>query len=184
MSGKLVPSSSQTVGPYFRIGLDYLAGCAPAGEASARQTVTIRGRVLDRDGAPVPDALLEFWSANAKEPNAADGRDDGFPDNFRRVATDSDGSFCVAMPRPSQVGLESGGMHAPHLLVLVFARGLLRHLISGVYFAGERANDADPVLLAIPAERRRTLIAQPDGDGSLRWDVILQGNDETVFFAW
>ncbi len=176
MSGKLVPSSSQTVGPYFRIGLEYLAG-EPARGATTRETVTILGRVLDRDGAPVPDAMLEFWSANAGKPNADD---DGFPDNFRRVSTDSDGGFCVAMPRPA----DPGRVQAPHLLVLVFARGLLRHLISGVYFAGERANDADPVLLAIPAERRHTLIAQPDGDGSFHWDVILQGNDETVFFAW
>jgi protocatechuate 3,4-dioxygenase alpha subunit len=175
MSGKLVPSGSQTVGPFFRIGLDYLAGCAPAGEASAKETVTIRGRVLDRDGGPVPDAMLEFWSANA-----GGDKHDGFPDNFRRVVTDSDGSFCAAMARPA----DPGGMQAPHLLVLVFARGLLRHLISGVYFAGERANDGDPVLLAIPAERRHTLIAQPDGDGGFHWDVILQGNDETVFFAW
>ena len=182
MSAKLVPSSSQTVGPFFRIGLEYLAGCAPASEA--KESITIRGRVLDRDGAPVPDAMLEFWSANANEPNAGGGRHDGFPDTFRRVATDSDGSFCVAMPRPSQVGFDPGGMQAPHLLVLVFARGLLRHLISGVYFAGEPANDADPVLLAIPAERRHTLIAQPDRNSSFRWDIILQGDDETVFFAW
>jgi protocatechuate 3,4-dioxygenase alpha subunit len=75
-------------------------------------------------------------------------------------------------------------MQAPHMLVLVFARGLLRHLISRIYFDGESENSADPVLSAVPAHRRYTLVAQSDGQNSFRWNVILQGDDETVFFAW
>ncbi len=181
---KLIPSSSQTVGPFFRIGLEYLAACAPSTDAKEKGTVTIRGRVLDRDGAPVPDAMLEFWSATAKEPDSEAARHNGFPEGFRRITTDLDGGFCVAMPQPSPVRFDQRSMQAPHLLVLVFARGLLRHLISRAYFAGEPANAADPVLLAVPAERRHTLIAQREGDDWFRWDVVLQGTDETVFFAW
>ena len=75
-------------------------------------------------------------------------------------------------------------MQAPHMLVLVFARGLLRHLISRVYFEDEDANGSDPVLLTVPRERRSTLIAKSDGENRFRWDVILQGSNETVFFAW
>jgi len=164
---KLIPTGSQTVGPFFRIGLEHLIGSAVPTECA--DTITIRGQVLDRDRAPVVDAMLEFWSAS----------DSG----FARTATDDDGNFRVQMNRPS-IKSGDGRIQAPHLLVLVFARGLLRHLISHVYFGGEPRNGADPVLSSIPAERRRTLIAQSEGDDSFRWNVILQGEDETVFFAW
>ena len=179
---KLIPSSSQTVGPFFHIGLEYLVGCEPSTEAKEKGTVTIQGRVLDRDSAPVSDAMLEFWSPAAKATGAT--RQNEFPEGFRRVSTDLNGGFCVAMARPSPVRIDRSSIQAPNLLVLVFARGLLRHLISRVYFANEPANDADPVLLAMPAERRHTLIAQREGDDSFRWDVVLQGTNETVFFAW
>jgi protocatechuate 3,4-dioxygenase, alpha subunit len=187
MSGraKLIPTSSQTVGPYFRIGLDYLVGCAPSFQVDAAKLVTIRGRVLDRDGAPVSDAMLEFWSAGAGERDQGkNSRPAGFPDRFRRAATDVDGNFSAVMPRPRPIPVEDGRMQAPHLLVLVFARGLLRNLISRAYFDDEPGIGSDPVLLAVPVERRHTLIAQRDGNDSFRWDVHLQGAEETVFFAW
>ncbi|HUY94360.1 MAG TPA: protocatechuate 3,4-dioxygenase subunit alpha [Terracidiphilus sp.] len=174
---KFIPASSQTVGPFFRIGLESLMNCAPAIDSAA---VTIHGRVLDRDGAPVSDAMLEFWSS------ACDGTlsSDAYPQGFRRVGTDLDGAFTVTSSRPKPIAMEDGSVQAPHLLVLVFARGLLRHVITRVNFDGETANAADPVLLSVPAARRNTLIARREGTDLFRWDVILQGNDETVFFAW
>lgn len=165
-----IPAGSQTVGPYFRIGLDYLIERTPALTLETAGTIEIRGRVWDRDGAPVPDAMLEFWRA------PGDGEEGVFPAGFRRAATDADGNFSVVMARAQ----------APHMLVLVFARGLLRHLVTRVYFGDELANQGDPVLMTIPQERRATLIAQPDESRAnlYKWDVILQGTGETVFFAW
>ena len=176
---KLIPTGSQTVGPYFQIGLEYLADCRPA-EPDAAGSISVRGTVFDRDGAPVPDAMLEFWSApepgSSSHPNSGPS---GFPEGFRRAPTDVDGRFSFVMPRPALVEKQ-----APHLLVLVFSRGLLRNLISRVYFDDEPANLTDPVLLSISPERRRTLIAQREAENAFRWDIHLQGADETVFFAW
>src|SRR3954453_11794447 len=140
MPAKLTPAGSQTVGPYFRIGLQRLIEDAPAIEAAG--IMTIQGRVLDRDRAPVPDAMLEFWSADRAGP--ADHN--GFAQGFRRAATDIDGNFSMSMQRPTSLELEDGRKQAPHLLVLFFARGLLRHLITRVYLDEESANSSDPVL--------------------------------------
>jgi protocatechuate 3,4-dioxygenase alpha subunit len=137
--------------------------------------------MLDRDGAPVSDALLEFWCASGADGNSSES---GFPSGFARAAADGDGNFYACMCKPSSITSGDGAVQAPHMLVLVFARGLLRHLITRVYFDGELGNDRDPVLRAVPAERRHTLIAQGDGTDSFCWNVILQGADETVFFAW
>lgn len=179
-NGRRIPCGSQTVGPYFRIGLEYLIERAPEIASEAPGTITIRGKVLGRDGAPVSDALLEFWSAS----DSSGFQQVEFPEGFRRVATHEDGAFSVVIKRPAPNRMKDGRMQAPHMLVLVFARGLLRHLISRVYFQDEHANDSDPVLLTVPTERRSTLIAKTDGQDRFRWDVILQGPNETVFFAW
>jgi protocatechuate 3,4-dioxygenase alpha subunit len=178
-----IPAGSQTVGPYFRIGLDYLVERTPSLTLDTAGTIEIHGRVLDRDGAPVPDAMLEFWSAAKAADKFAGER--VFPAGFRRAVTDGEGRFSAVMERPA-AGRADERSHAPHLLVLVFARGLLRHLISRVYFADEHGNEGDRVLMAIPEERRATLIARPDQSRAnlYRWDVILQGTGETVFFAW
>jgi protocatechuate 3,4-dioxygenase alpha subunit len=182
---KLVPTSSQTVGPFFRIGLEHLIDCPSPSELDALGIITIRGQVLDRDRAPVSDAMLEFWNASyAAAGSNADSAPADFPSGFARAATDAGGNFCVRMSRPAPIPLGNGSAHAPHVLVLVFARGLLRHLISRVYLDDERENGADPVLSTIPVDRRHTLIAQSDGANSFRWNVVLQGDDETVFFAW
>ena len=146
--------------------------------------IEIRGRVLDRDGAPVPDAMLEFWSAAETRVDTDVFKKHGIPDGFRRVATDMDGCFVARIERPVANRLEDGKMQAPHAMVLVFARGLQRHLLTRAYLEGETGNDTDPVLLEIPAKRRGTLIAKPEGENRYRWDVILQGANETVFFAW
>jgi protocatechuate 3,4-dioxygenase, alpha subunit len=182
-----ITAGSQTVGPYFRIGLEYLLERTPALTLAAPGTIEITGRVLDRDGAPVPDAMLEFWSS-VKDVDKPGGDAEAivFPAGFRRAPTDGDGRFSVVLVRPTTVRSDHERVQAPHMLVLVFARGLMRHLISRVYFADETANEGDPVLMSISEERRATLIAQPDqGQANLyQWDVVLQGTGETVFFAW
>lgn len=165
-----VPAGSQTVGPYFSIGLEYLLDRTPSITLDTPGTIQMCGRVLDGDGAPVPDAMLEFWNPTA----ASHG---SFPMGFRRAVTNADGAYSVVMERPSQ---------ASHMLVLVFARGLLRHLISRVYLPDEAGNQNDSVLTMVSDERRPTLIASADGSrpNTYRWEVILQGTGETVFFAW
>ncbi|KAA6461856.1 protocatechuate 3,4-dioxygenase subunit alpha [Acidobacteria bacterium AB60] len=173
---KWIPASSQTVGPYFRIGLEYLLD-RPA--LSASEALLVRGKVLDRDLAPVSDAMLEFWSPACPAASSSDA----VPSGFLRVGTDDDGAFTAALPRPQPHPEQNGIQQAPHFLVLVFARGLLRHLITRIYFEDEPANATDPVLQSIPAARRQTLIAQ-HRDGAYSWNVHLQGPEETVFFAW
>lgn len=178
---QLVPTGSQTVGPFFRIGLDHLAESISGHQAETEGTITIAGKVLDRDGSPVPDAMLEFWGSG--QSNASSTKS-GNPEGFRRVATDGDGAFRVLMKRPAADLLEDGRSQAPHILVLLFSRGLLRHLISRVYFEDESGNEKDPVLLGVPAERRHTLVARRTEENIYRWDVRLQGANETVFFAF
>ncbi len=182
-SPSLIPTGSQTVGPYFRIGLEHLIGQEPANN-SAVNTIEVRGKVLDSDGAPVSDAMLEFWSADSLGSHS--GSTSGHPGSFHRVATDDDGNFTLALNKPGPAAFGDGRLQAPHMLVLVFARGLLRHLLTRVYFGTETANAVDPVLLEVPAERRHTLVASCNADNSsvFQWNVILQGENETVFFAW
>jgi protocatechuate 3,4-dioxygenase alpha subunit len=182
-----ISSGSQTVGPYFHIGLASLIPCAPRLAPGSPGTIEIRGRVIDRDGAPVPDAMLEFWGADRAGVYATSGAGEGaYPAGFHRVITDAAGCFRFAATKPGAVALGDGRKQAPHMLVLVFARGLLRHLITRVYFSGDAANEADPALLGIVPERRDTLVAQLSAiDASVfEWNVILQGERETVFFAW
>jgi protocatechuate 3,4-dioxygenase, alpha subunit len=178
---KLIPTGSQTVGPYFQIGLEHLIDHRNV-DAPALEAIEIRGRVLDRDGVPVPDAMLEFWGA---EPRALP-RSGSYPAGFRRVATALDGSFSLLLHKPNAMPIGDGRLQAPHILVLVFARGLLRHLITRVYFDDEQTNALDPVLLAVPVERRQTLIARSDANDPrvFQWSVFLQGDNETAFFAW
>jgi protocatechuate 3,4-dioxygenase alpha subunit len=182
-----IPAGSQTVGPYFRIGLEYLLDRTPSIPPDTSGMIQLRGRVLDRDGAPVPDAMLEFWSATTA-PSGPDKHLESrsFPIGFRRAPTDADGVYSVVIERPSMKPHENENAHASHMLVMVFARGLLRHLISRVYFEDDPANQGDPVLMMVPEERRTTLIAQsdPSAVGAYRWDITLQGPGETVFFAW
>ena len=111
----MIPTSSQTVGPFFRIGLNYLIDRAPELEAVRR--IEIRGRVLDRDGRAVPDAVLEFWAGDVIGPTG-----ESFPARFQRAATDGDGQFAVTMGKPDALVLEDGRLQSPHVLVLVFAR--------------------------------------------------------------
>jgi protocatechuate 3,4-dioxygenase alpha subunit len=174
------------VGPYFRIGLDGLIGQVPVDELSP-DAIEIHGKILDRDGKAVSDALLEFWGADkfGAYPGALPNSS-GNAAGFHRVATDPDGNYSLALNKPGAAPIGDGRLQSPHMLVLVFARGLLRHLITRVYFEQERANAVDPVLLEIPVERRHTLIAHSVANNArvFQWNVILQGENETVFFAW
>jgi protocatechuate 3,4-dioxygenase alpha subunit len=177
---------SQTVGPFFAIALPWAgtAEVAPPGTAGA---VRIRGRVLDGAGAPVPDALLETWQADPAgrfdhpdDPRGAGALGFG---GFGQCATGADGGFSLLTVKPGALPAPGGGVEAPHLDVSVFARGLLTRLVTRIYFPDEaEANAADPVLRSIadPAARA-TLIAVAE-EGGLRFDIRLQGDDETVFF--
>jgi protocatechuate 3,4-dioxygenase, alpha subunit len=181
---KLVASGSQTVGPFFSIGLTHLCSAELSHGAPA---LAVRGRVLDGNGDGVPDAMLEIWQADSHgEYSTASDRAHGLPSGFGRVATDEHGCFHFTTCRPGEVPFDDKTKQAPHLVVLVFCRGLLRQLITRMYFAAEPENEHDPVLKSIPEYRRRTLIAQPGSSGahSLEWNIVLQGEGETVFFAW
>lgn len=185
----LEPTASQTVGPFFRIGLEPLFLSEVAGPAIPGEHVTIRGRVLDGDGQPVPDAVIETWQADADghyaDPASAPtpGVGAGFS-GFGRTPTDAEGRFTLTTITPGRVTGPGGALQAPHLVALVFMRGLLRHLVTRVYFPAGPGLEDDPILRLVPTERRATLIARPVAGepGVFAWDIHLQGADETVFF--
>jgi protocatechuate 3,4-dioxygenase alpha subunit len=170
-------TTSQTVGPYLHIGLTWLIteNLAPAGVPGQR--VTIRGRVLDGDGAPVNDALVEIWQADSR------GKYGGKRfRGFGRSATDDAGGFRFHTVKPGRVPGPDGKLQAPHILAVVFMRGQLKQLVTRIYFPGEPSNDKDLVLGLVPRDRRHTLIARKTKSRTLEWNVVLQGRDETVFF--
>jgi protocatechuate 3,4-dioxygenase alpha subunit len=187
---KLVPTPSQTVGPFYGFALEHpeWADLTDGGKA-AGERIRIVGRVLDGDGAPVPDALLEIWQANAagKYAHPEDGQEKEVDRHFRgfgRCGTGPDGSYAFTTVRPGPVPGRGNALQAPHILVCVFARGLLRHLYTRLYFADAGpANDADPVLASIEdAALRQTLLAAREEGATYRFDIRLQGDGETVFF--
>jgi protocatechuate 3,4-dioxygenase, alpha subunit len=179
---------SQTVGPYFAIGLPWPDGpfAVPAETAGA---IKISGTFYDGAGDEVPDYMLEVWGADG-DGNYADLWDYAGPSKvpgfrgFARCAhEDGDGSYEFVTLKPGPVKLPSGVVLAPHLDANIFARGMLKHVVTRIYFADETAaNAADPILARVPAERRETLIAKPTDNG-YRFDIRLQGPGETVFFA-
>ena len=134
---------------------------------------------------PMPCLSSGALTPPASFPDSAQ-RPDDLPSGFRRAVTDGEGRFSISIVKPGPVTFGVGQFQSPHFLVLVFARGLLRHLITRVYFQDEIGNETDPVLLQVPADRRHTLIAcASDADsGHYHWDVVLQGESETAFFAW
>ncbi len=179
---------SQTVGPFFAIGLPWDGGSlvVPGDTPGA---ITIAGTVYDGHGEPVPDALLEAWQADP-DGRFADLHGHGGPSErpgFRGFARCSaehgDGRFEIVTVKPGRVPYPGGGEQAPHIDLSVFARGMLHRCVTRVYFADEaEANASDPVLARVPAGRRATLLAQPAPHGYV-FDVRLQGPGETVFFA-
>jgi protocatechuate 3,4-dioxygenase alpha subunit len=177
---------SQTVGPFFAIGLPWPDGptVVPEGTEGA---IWLRGRVTDGDGAPVPDAIVEPWQADPDgrfnhpdDPRGAAGDFRG----FGRAATSDDGEWAILTLKPGRVPGPDGAEQAPHIAVSVLARGLLHRVVTRIYFADEEvANAADPILASLAGDPARdTLVAQPSA-GGYRFDVHLQGPDETLFFA-
>ncbi len=180
-------STSQTIGPFLRIGLEWMVieDLAPKGIAGER--VAIEGRVTDADGKPVNDAAVEIWQANSQGKYASpeDPQDKPLDRGFRgngRSLTDEAGVFRFRTIKPGRVPAPDGKLQAPHLVVTVFMRGLLKQLVTRMYFPDEAANAEDPVLGSVPAERRATLVARKRADGALEWNLVLQGRNETVFF--
>ena len=181
---------SQTVGPFFHFSLSWPDAETLAGPETRGERIEILGRVLDGDGAPVPDALLEIWQANAEgryaHPEDAQLKplDPAFR-GFGRCASDADGRFRFATVRPGRVPGRGNALQAPHINVGFFARGLLRRLVTRIYFEDAPENAEDPVLALIPDPvRRLTLLAKRvAGNGAVyRFDIVLQGASETVFF--
>ncbi len=180
-------STSQTIGPYLRIGLEWMQveDMAPKGVAGER--VSVRGRVLDGNGNPVNDAAVEIWQANShgRYAHPEDKQDKPLEKDFRgygRSLTDDNGAFRFNTIKPGRVPGPGGKLQAPHLTVTIFMRGLLKHLQTRIYFPDDPANAEDPILALVPAERRSTMIARRSADGKLEWNAVLQGKNETVFF--
>ncbi|KQN79989.1 protocatechuate 3,4-dioxygenase subunit alpha [Sphingomonas sp. Leaf62] len=191
---------SQTVGPFFHYGLPWKGGADLVGQSDmgARpelfpeahyvlnlsaptgtphgQVIELTGRVFDGDGAPVPDAMLEIWQADAAGHYPVEADADPHFVGFGRAATAEDGSYRFRTILPGRIARD----HAPHIAVSIFARGVIKRLATRLYFAGMEAGDA--TLSRVPAERRATLIATSGGDGVWSLDFVLQGDRETVFF--
>lgn len=185
---------SQTIGPFFHYAL------SPAGEyrfddlvtsdltGAAGERIRIEGRIVDGDGQPVTDALIEIWQADADGcyPARDRARSNATFQGFGRAASDHEGRFWFTTVKPGRAPGPDRGLQAPHVAVNIFARGLLRQLVTRCYFDDEAsANGSDPILALVPQERRGSVVARrQDGAGKIvyRFDIRLQGEGETVFF--
>jgi protocatechuate 3,4-dioxygenase alpha subunit len=202
----------QTVGPFFHYGLPWKGGAdlvgqsdlgarpelfseehyvlnlsAPKGEV-AGDRIEVCGQIRDGAGAPAPDAMVEIWQANAAGRYASpDDRretpplDQGFV-GFGRSSTSEAGEYRFLTIKPGRTPGPGDSLQAPHIAVGVFGRGLLKRLVTRLYFEDEVANDEDAILGLVPASRRATLIARRTAERVYRFDIVLQGQDETVFF--
>lgn len=186
----LIQSPSQTVGPFFHYGLIFGGENVLVNDFTSGERIYIKGQVLDGDGQPVPDALVEIWQADAQGHfnHPADPHREQADKHFRgfgRSATTGDG-FWFKTVKPGAVPGPDRQTQAPHVNVMIFARGMLIHAVTRLYFSDEEsANRADPVLNSVAPERRQTLIARREDSTDLpcyRFDIQLQGNQETVFF--
>lgn len=183
---------SQTLGPFFHPGLvrpalagQQAIGNVLASEASEGRRIRVRGCVYDGLGYPVTDALLEIWQADThgRYHHPLDRQSEpGAPAfGFGRCATDAEGQYWFDTIKPGAVP-SARGPQAPHIGLIVLARGLLLHLFTRIYFSGDAELAKDPVLARVEPTRRSTLLARPGGNDEYRFDVRLQGTDETVFF--
>ncbi|KQW14016.1 protocatechuate 3,4-dioxygenase subunit alpha [Streptomyces sp. Root369] len=189
----VLPTPSHTVGPFYGHALPFLGGgdIAPIGHPD---TIVLQGYITDGEGNPLPDAFVELWSADPagnvpqvdgsirRDPASGGylGRNGVEFTGWGRIQTDANGHWTARTLRPG-----TRGRSAPYISVCVFARGLLVHLYTRIYLPGdEAALTADPLLTRVPAERRDTLIAREQGDGTYRFDIRLQGEGETVFLEF
>ncbi|MBW8268841.1 protocatechuate 3,4-dioxygenase subunit alpha [Caldovatus aquaticus] len=174
-------TASQTAGPYWHLidfpeWADLLRADGPNAGVAGGERIVLTGRVTDGQGAPVADAMVEIWQADPE------GRYDGAFHGFGRCGTDADGMFRFVTLKPGPVPGRGNQTQAPHVVLSIFARGLLKPLVTRLYFEGEALNETDPVLQAVTPARRATLIARPTGaPGEWRLDIRLQGEGETVF---
>lgn len=187
----MIPSASQTAGPFFNFGLTTNPSLGVLTREGARGAgIRLSFRVLDGDGRPTPgDSMIELWQADAQgryahpeDPRHASA-DPAFR-GFGRLETNQEGECVFESIQPGGVPGPDGTMQAPHINITIFARGLQKHLVTRLYFAGDAANASDPVLSMVAAERRQTLLAHPipGQPGLWHMDIRLQGEAETVFF--
>jgi len=176
------------VGPFFRPALIEVGTENLVREGTRGEHVTIEGRLIDGDGAPVTDAMLEIWQANAegKYDHPEDDQEKLVDPTFHgygRAATDTEGTFRFHTIKPGPLPDAHGGVQAPHISLSIFARGLLKRLVTRIYFPDEPLNATDAALNAATPDRRATMIAAwtDATHRTLRFDVILQGANETVF---
>ena len=191
----MIQSPSQTVGPYFAQGLlregDKVFTNVLVSEKMEGERIRIEGCVTDGEEQPIEDALIEIWQANrhGRYHHPLDEQDKPLDPEFMgfgRTATDTSGNYWFETIKPGAVPGSNGTLQAPHINVIVFARGMLSHAFTRIYFADEAANQNDPVLVSIddPA-RRNTLIAgreEAEGKVVYRFDIHIQGENETAFF--
>ena len=189
--GEAVPpvlsvTTYQTVGPYFKIGLEALYRDDLTKPDIPGQVIEISGTVYDADLTPVPDAVLELWQADSFGRYMDQPQKNPFEDSFGfgRVPTNEAGQFRFRTIKPGAVQAETPARQAPHILVSIFMRGLLYRLITRIYLNDEAGNADDPVLHSIEPGRRDSLLAKADPDQPHRyeWNIFLQGENETVFF--
>lgn len=187
----LKQTPSQTVGPFFHVGLVGGHGHSLVNDDTRGRKIIIRGVVRDGNGDPVPDAMIEIWQADAEgiyRHPADPRRQDPDPNfaGFGRAATDDDGRYRFHTVKPGRSGPDPETGPAPHINLHVFARGLLIHAMTRLYFQDEPSNQQDPILNSVEVERRKTLIASPAEDSNppaYCFDIVLQGEGETVFFS-
>ncbi|MDH3688254.1 MAG: protocatechuate 3,4-dioxygenase subunit alpha [Gammaproteobacteria bacterium] len=196
MSGQ---TPSQTIGPFFAFGLtpesygkNGLAGNVLTDPSAKGEHIRIEGQLLDGAGQPVNDGLIEVWQANTegRYNHPEDDREDVLlEENFKgfgRAATDENGGFWFETIKPGRVPGRGNSLQAPHINVIVFARGMLLHAYTRLYFSDEAdANVIDVVLSSVKQSRRGTLIAEREereAGAIYRFDIHLQGDAETVFF--
>lgn len=183
-------TASQTVGPFFSIGLISGGENVLVQEGTAGQRIMIKGKVLDGDNQPISDAMIEIWQADAQgifnhpvDPRRKQA--DEYFQGFGRCGTTNDGEFEFKTIKPGPVPGADGQEQAPHVNLRLFARGMLIHAVTRLYFSDESANESDPLLNSVEPERRPTLIAMLQESEDLpnyRFDIHLQGDRETVFF--
>jgi protocatechuate 3,4-dioxygenase alpha subunit len=177
----------QTVGPYYGVALRTRAKSVQLGEGAAGTRIVIEGAVVDGQGAAMPDAIVEIWQADARgryrhpEDTRPQEPDPAF-NGYGWAPTRADGGFTFETVKPGPVPAPDGRAQAPHVLVSVMARGVLNRYVTRLYFEDEPANASDPILALVPADRRQTLIASRSGDSMYRFDIVMQGPKETVFF--
>jgi protocatechuate 3,4-dioxygenase alpha subunit len=180
-------TSYQTVGPYFKIGLEALYRNDLTNPNTPGRVIEVAGTVFDADRAPVPDAVLELWHADSFGRYMVQPQTKPFDESyvgFGRVPTNEAGQFHFRTVKPGAVQADRPARQAPHILVSVFMRGLLYRLITRIYFSDEAGNADDPVLRSVEQHRRGSLVASvdPSHPNRYEWNIFLQGEDETVFF--